>query len=102
MDLTPNAVYAGDSIPRKFGPPETLQVEELYQKGLGHEKFGQIADAEAAYQVALSRDPLFSPVQLRLGLLAMERFQYDKAHLAFREGPRTGSDQRRRPLFSRE
>ena len=79
----PNAVYAGDSIPRKFGPPETLQVEELYQKGLGHEKFGQIADAEAAYQVALSRDPLFSPAQLRLGLLALERFQYDKARSHF-------------------
>jgi tetratricopeptide (TPR) repeat protein len=75
----PNAVYASDSIPRKFGPPDTLQVEELYQKGLGHEKFGQIADAEAAYRMALSKDPLFSPVQLRLGLLALERFQYDKA-----------------------
>jgi len=72
----PNAVYAGDSVPRKFGAPETLQVEELYQKGLGHEKFGQIADAEAAYQMALSRDPLFSPVQLRLGLLALDRFDY--------------------------
>jgi tetratricopeptide (TPR) repeat protein len=75
----PKAVYASDSIPRKFGPPDALQVEELYQKGLGHEKFGQIADAEAAYRMALSRDPLFSPVQLRLGLLALERFQYDKA-----------------------
>jgi tetratricopeptide (TPR) repeat protein len=75
----PDAVYADDSIPRKFGPSETLQVEELYQKGLGHEKFGQIADAEAAYQTAVVRDPLFSPVRLRLGLLAMERFQYDKA-----------------------
>ncbi len=75
----PNAVYASDSIPRKFGPPETLQVEELHQKGLGHEKFGQLADAEAAYQLALSRDPLFSPVHLRLGLLALDRFEYDKA-----------------------
>ena len=79
----PGAVYASDSIPRKFGPPETLQVEELYQKGLGHEKFGQLADAESAYQLALSKDPLFSPVHLRLGLLSLERFQDDMAILHF-------------------
>jgi len=29
--------------------------------------------------MALSRDPLFSPAQLRLGLLALERLQYNKA-----------------------
>jgi Tfp pilus assembly protein PilF len=75
----PNAVYAGDSVPRKYGSLETLQVEELYQKGLGNEKFGQVADAEEAYRVALSKDPLFSPVQLRLGLMAMERFDYTAA-----------------------
>ncbi len=79
----PNAEYAADSIPRKFGPPDTLQVEELYQKGLGHEKFGQIPDAEEAYRAALKKDPLFSPVHLRLGLLAMERFQYPEARTHF-------------------
>jgi len=75
----PNAVYAADSVPRKYGPLESLQVEELYQKGLGNEKFGQIADAEEAYRVALSKDPLFSPVHLRLGLMAMDRFDYPAA-----------------------
>jgi tetratricopeptide (TPR) repeat protein len=77
--IHPNAVYAKDSIPRKFGPLDTLQVEELYQKGVGNEKFGQIADAEEAYRVALSKDPMFSPVHLRLGLLAMERLEYPEA-----------------------
>ncbi|HVN77363.1 MAG TPA: DUF5107 domain-containing protein, partial [Terriglobia bacterium] len=71
----PDAVYASDSIPRKFGPLETLQVEEAYQKGLNHEKFGEISDAATAYKAALAKDPLFSPVHLRLGLLALERFQ---------------------------
>ncbi len=75
----PNAVYAKDSIPRKFGSLDTLQVEELYQKGLGNEKFGQITEAEEAYRVALSKDPMFSPVHLRLGLLAMERLEYSDA-----------------------
>ncbi len=79
----PNAEYAADSIPRKFGPPDTLQAEELYQKGLGHEKFGQIGDAEEDYRAALRKDPLFSPVHLRLGLLAMERFQYAEARPHF-------------------
>ena len=79
----PNAEYASDSIPRKFGPVETLQAEELYQKGLGHEKFGQTADAEEAYRAALAKDPLFSPVHLRLGLLAMDRFEYGKASAHF-------------------
>jgi tetratricopeptide (TPR) repeat protein len=75
----PEASYASDSIPRKFGPLETLQVEEAYQLGLGHEKFGQISDAERAYKAALAKDPLFSPAHLRLGLLALERFQWDDA-----------------------
>ena len=75
----PNAEYAADSIPRKFGPLETLQVEELHQKGLSHEKFGQTEDAEETYRAALAKDPLFSPVHLRLGLLAMDRFEYGEA-----------------------
>ena len=81
----PNAEYAGDSIPRKFGPLDTLQVEELYQKGLGHEKFGQTEDAEEAYGAALAKDPLFSPVHLRLGLLAMDRFEYGEASAHFQK-----------------
>jgi tetratricopeptide (TPR) repeat protein len=75
----PNAEYADDSIPKKYGPLESLQVEELYQKGLGNEKFGQAVEAEEAYRAALAKDPMFSPVNLRLGLLAMERFDYEAA-----------------------
>ena len=75
----PEASYASDSIPRKFGPLATLPVEEAYQLGLGHEKFGQISDAERAYKAALARDPLFSPAHLRLGLLALDRFQSNEA-----------------------
>jgi Tfp pilus assembly protein PilF len=75
----PDASYASDSIPRKWGPLESLKVEEAYQKGLGNEKFGQIADAERAYNAALTRDPLFSLAHLRLGLLALDRFQVEGA-----------------------
>ena len=75
----PDASYASDSIPRKWGPLESLNVEEAYQKGLGNEKFGQIEDAERAYNAALAKDPLFSLAHLRLGLLALDRFQVDEA-----------------------
>jgi tetratricopeptide (TPR) repeat protein len=75
----PDASYASDSIPRKFGPLEGLQVEEAYQMGLAHEKFGQIDDAERAYNGALTKDPLFSPAHLRLGLLALDRFEWSEA-----------------------
>ena len=75
----PDASYASDSIPRKWGPLESLNVEEAYQKGLGNEKFGQIADAVRAYNAALAKDPLFSLAHLRLGLLALDRFQVEEA-----------------------
>ncbi len=75
----PDASYASDSIPRKFGPLETLAAEEAYQLGLGHEKFGQIDDAERAYNAALAKDPLFSLAHLRLGLLALDRFEWHDA-----------------------
>jgi Tfp pilus assembly protein PilF len=75
----PEASYASDSIPRKWGPLESLNVEEAYQKGLGNEKFGQITDAERAYNAALAKDPLFSLAHLRLGLLALDRFQVEEA-----------------------
>ena len=75
----PNASYASDSIPRKWGPLEGLNVEEAYQKGFGNEKFGQIEEAERAYNAALSKDPLFSLAHLRLGLLALDRFQVEEA-----------------------
>ena len=75
----PDASYASDSIPRKWGPLESLNVEEAYQKGLGNEKFGQIADAMRAYNAALAKDPLFSLAHLRLGLLALDRFQVEEA-----------------------
>jgi tetratricopeptide (TPR) repeat protein len=79
----PNADYARDSIPRKFGTPESLTAEEAYQKGLSHEKFGQLSDAEAAYRLALSKDPLFSFPNLRLGLMALDRFQPEEAKKYF-------------------
>jgi tetratricopeptide (TPR) repeat protein len=75
----PDPSYAGDSVPRKWGPVDRLQVEELYQKGLGHEKFGQIPDAQEAYRAALVKDPQFSPVLLRLGLLALDKFDCQAA-----------------------
>jgi tetratricopeptide (TPR) repeat protein len=75
----PEASYASESIPRKFGPVETLQAEEAYQLGLGQEKFGQISDAERAYKAAVAKDLLFSPAHLRLGLLALDRFQWNEA-----------------------
>lgn len=75
----PNAVYAKDAIPRSFGPPETLSVEELLQKGLGHEKFGQLEEAQRTYQLALDRDQGFAPAHLQLGLLALDRAQHGEA-----------------------
>ncbi len=79
----PNAVYARDSIPRKFGTPESLTAEEAYQKGLSHEKFGQLSDAETAYRLALSKDSMFSLPNLRLGLMALDRFQPEEAKKYF-------------------
>ncbi len=75
----PDASYASDSIPRKWGTLESLNVEEAYEKGLSNEKFGQIDDAERAYNAALAKDPLFSPAHLRLGLMALDRFQTNEA-----------------------
>lgn len=75
----PNAEFASDSIPRKFGPVETLPAEDAYQVGLGYEKFGLLDDAKRAYNAALAKDPLFSPPHLRLGLLALDRFETQEA-----------------------
>jgi len=75
----PNAKYASDSVPRKFGPASTLTADQLYQEGLGYQKFGQIDDAERAYNEALTKDPLFPPAQLQLGLLALQRFHTEEA-----------------------
>jgi tetratricopeptide (TPR) repeat protein len=79
----PNAEYASDSIPRRWGPPEGLTAEECYQKGLAHEKFGQITDAETAYTEALSKDAGLSTAHLRLGILALDRFDQDSALKSF-------------------
>jgi tetratricopeptide (TPR) repeat protein len=75
----PNAIYAGDAVPRKFGPLETLTVEEAFQKGLGHEKFGQLDEAGNAYQAALSKDGGFGAAHLQLGLMALDRVENSKA-----------------------
>jgi Tfp pilus assembly protein PilF len=75
----PNAVFAADSIPRKFGPIETLTAEEAYQKGLAHEKFGETEQARQSYQAALAKDGGFTQPHLRLGLMALDRMQYAEA-----------------------
>lgn len=75
----PDVVFAADSIPRKFAAMETLTAEEAYQKGLAHEKFGQLEDAGQAYQAALAKDGQFTAPHLRLGLIALDRAQHDDA-----------------------
>jgi tetratricopeptide (TPR) repeat protein len=75
----PEVVFASDSIPRKFGAVETLSAEEAFQKGLAHEKFGEIEDARLAYEAALAKDRLFTSPRLRLGAVALERRQYETA-----------------------
>jgi tetratricopeptide (TPR) repeat protein len=82
-DAHPNAVFAQDAIPRTFGAAETLSVEELFQKGLGHEKFGQVQEAERAYELALERDKSFAPARVHLGLLALDRIQRPEAMAHF-------------------
>ena len=78
-DEHPGAQYASDSVPRTFGPVATLTADQLYQMGLGYQKFGRIDDAERAYKEALARDSLFPPVQLQMGLLALRRFDSQQA-----------------------
>jgi len=75
----PDVVLATDSIPRKFAAMETLTAEEAFQKGLAHEKFGQLEDARQAYRAALAKDSHFTAPHLRLGLIALERAQHDDA-----------------------
>ncbi|MBL8206914.1 MAG: DUF5107 domain-containing protein, partial [Blastocatellia bacterium] len=75
----PDVVFATDSIPRKFAAMETLTAEEAFQKGLAHEKFGQLEDAGQAYRAALAKDSHFTAPHLRLGLIALERAQHDDA-----------------------
>jgi tetratricopeptide (TPR) repeat protein len=78
-DEHPNARYASDSVPRTYGPVDTLTADQLYEEGLGYQKFGRIDDAERAYKEALRKDPLFPPVQLQMGLLALRRFDTQEA-----------------------
>jgi tetratricopeptide (TPR) repeat protein len=78
-DKHPDAQYASDSVPHTYGPVATLTVDQIYQMGLGYQKFGRIDDAERAYKEALAKDPLFPPVQLQMGLLALRRFDTQEA-----------------------
>lgn len=78
-DEHPNARYASDSVPRSYGPAATLTADQLYQMGLGYQKFGRIDDAERAYKQALAKDPFFAPVHLQMGLLALRRFETQDA-----------------------
>ncbi len=80
----PNTVFASDSIPRKFGSIETLEAEEAFQKGLAHEKFGEIDRASQAYQAALAKDSGFTLPHLRLGLIALDRAQQETAITHFK------------------
>ncbi len=75
----PDVVFATDSIPRKFAALETLTAEETFQKGLAHEKFGELEAAGQAYRAALTKDNRFTTPHLRLGLIALERAQHDDA-----------------------
>lgn len=75
----PDAVFASDSIPRRFGAVEGLTAEESFQKGLAHEKFGEMEEARQAYEAALGKDRLFTQPHLRLGAIALERLQYESA-----------------------
>jgi tetratricopeptide (TPR) repeat protein len=75
----PESVFASDSIPRKFGAVESLTAEEAFQKGLAHEKFGEMEEARLAYEASVAKDPLFTQPHLRLGAIALERLRYDDA-----------------------
>ncbi len=75
----PKGEFAADAIPRDFGPSDSLTLEELYLKGLTEEKLGRADRAEAAYREALQRDPLYVAPNLRLGLIALSRFQEEEA-----------------------
>ncbi len=75
----PDSVFAGDSIPRKFDSIEKLTAEETFQKGLAHEKFGELNEAAQAYRAALVKDSHFTAPRLRLGLMALDRCLYDQA-----------------------
>jgi tetratricopeptide (TPR) repeat protein len=75
----PDAVFASDSIPRRFGAIEGLTAEEAFQKGLSHEKFGEMDEARQAYEAALGKDRLFTQPHLRLGAIALEQLQYESA-----------------------
>jgi tetratricopeptide (TPR) repeat protein len=75
----PDVVLATDSIPRKFAAIEKLTAEEAFQKGLAHEKFGDLEEAGQAYRAALAKDGHFTAPHLRLGLIALERAQFNDA-----------------------
>ncbi|MEP7270364.1 MAG: DUF5107 domain-containing protein [Acidobacteriota bacterium] len=81
----PTTVFAADSIPRKFAALEGLTAEEALQKGLTHEKFGEIEAAQQAYQAALRKDDLFTTSHLRLGLIALERSLHDEGVAHFQQ-----------------
>ncbi len=75
----PDAVFARDAIPRSFGPLDSLPIEEIFQKALGHEKFGQLEEARSVYRSALEKDPGYAPAHLQLGLLDLERWDHQGA-----------------------
>ena len=75
----PESVFAADSIPRKFDSIDKLTAEETFQKGLSHEKFGELEEAAHAYSAALVKDNHFTSPRLRLGLMALDRYQHDEA-----------------------
>ncbi len=75
----PNVVFAADSIPRTFGPIDGLSAEEAFQKGLAHEKFGEMDAARIAYEAALAKDKAYTQPHLRLGAIALDRMQHETA-----------------------
>ncbi|MFN0088135.1 MAG: DUF5107 domain-containing protein [Blastocatellia bacterium] len=75
----PDAVFASDSIPRRFDALDKLTAEETFQKGLAREKFGELEQADQTYRAALAKDGHFTAPHLRLGVMALERARHDDA-----------------------
>jgi tetratricopeptide (TPR) repeat protein len=58
---------------------ESMSAEDLWKKGVDHEKIGEPLNAEAAYMEALQADPGFSHAYRSLGVLYIRRGNHDDA-----------------------
>jgi tetratricopeptide (TPR) repeat protein len=64
---------------------EAINAEDLWKKGVDHEKIGEPANAEEAYKGALEADPGFSPAHRSLGILYLRRGNFDEAEAELRK-----------------